>query len=812
MDASSAGSITLRLLSMEAARRTQHREVRPEHLLVALCELALLDPQNLDLLSERLSLPPPQRALLHAERQTLLRALADARLDPDALLRAALALLGRGPDLALQTRTYHRDDHCKAVHTLADRLARASRCTAVEPVHVLWAIVADDHGPLLDLLTRLAVDRTLASEVCERLGQPPPSTPPILTPPSPQPPPHTRTPSTTPFLDAVGKDLTALARAGSLPHVVGMHAHVLKLCQGLLRMDKGAVLLVGEPGVGTTAAVEALAQTIAHRALPGVLGLRLGHTRIIEVPMGALVADTGLRGQFEERVQTLLAEARQHRSSVVLFIDEIHLMMGAGATQSGGLDAGNLFKPAMSRGELRLIGATTPHECARFLEKDPAIMRRWERVQIDEPDAATTLAILTELRPQLAEHYRLVIGLDALHAAVDLASRFLPDKRQPARSLDLLHEACAHMMCLHHDTQHWKDPTRTTPSPERLALTPTIVAEIVARRCKLPVDRVLSRDDALVAEVRAALQAGIFGQPEAIDAVSDIVARAAQGLTDPQRPDGVFLLVGPSGTGKTALARTVAHAMFGQRRERFVNLDMAEFADPSHVSRLLGAAPGYAGFEQGGALTEPVRQNPYCVLLLDAVDQAHPDALKLLLQIFDRGHLTDTHGRLVDFSNALIFMTMTLPPDRANAGIGPTPPDDPDPRSPNTAEARRREAQARRADREARKRLPPELFHHVDRLIAFRPLDPDALRLTADKLLETWRRQIAARGASLTLTDAAYAALIEAGSSPIDGARATRRAIEQGVIQAVANLGIHPSGPEPLTITVDVIDGDFVAR
>ncbi len=803
----SAGSIALRLMSMEVARRTHDREVTPEHLFVAICELAIRPDEDLVREGQRLELNPSNLERLRWERRILRKALQDSGATPRQLASDLLAVLGQGPDLQRQTRTYHRNEACREIYRTADRLARTTGSLGVEPLHLLWALLTTDNNRVGPFLRQQGVDILALTGTCERLNQQSFTPAQLVTragpsksafAPNASAPSAAETHSTTPLLDKIGKDLTARAHNGELPKLVGMEPLVLQICRGLLRMDKGAVLLLGEPGVGKTAAVEAFAQAIVQGTLPGVLTQRLGTTRVIEVPLGALVAGTSLRGQFEERVQNLLDEARQNLDSVVLFIDEIHLMMGAGSTQQGGMDVGNLLKPAMSRGEVRLIGATTPDECARYLEPDQAIMRRWERVFVEEADPETTLKILRELRGPLQRHYRLKIPDESLRAAVNDAQRYIHDRRQPARSLDVLHEACAHMMCMHSAEEHWKDPTWTTPSPARLELPRRAVAEIVARRCKLPVSRILAQDNRLAAQVRRALEARIIGQPGAIDAVMNTITRAAQGLTDPQRPDGVFVLAGSGGTGKTELAQTVAQAMFGQRAERLVTLDMAEFAQEHRAALLVGAPAGYSGHEQGGALTEPVRQAPHSVLLLDNIERAHPNAIKLLTQICDQGAIQDSHGRRVDFTHTLIFATTTLqaPSTQGRMGIGAS----------DAAEDT--QAVLRQLERQAKRTLPAALLQRADKLVLFEPLSAPALRQVADNLLEQWRARLKERGAALSLTEGAYQRIIALCEAQEHGAHLLRRVIEQGVIQAIADHGLQNAH-----FQVDVgEDGDFKAH
>lgn len=841
----SAGAIALRLMSMEVARRQCALEVSCAHLLVALCELVVRDDESLRREGQRLNLSPNAIERMRWERRVLREAFRELGLPPGSCANSALASMGLGPDRARTTRTYHRDDACRAVYRDAERLARQAGSLAVEPLHLLWSLAHGADPTLMSLLTPRGLTAERLAQICARVAQqhytpaelqtrpaasaePPPTEPDPPRPPLPTRAPLLRQPSAplgaphkaapggftpvqadsraqdsqtsadTPLLDDVGKDLTALAREGKLQPVVGMEPLVLQICQGLVRMDKGAVLLLGEPGVGKTAAVEAFAQAIVDGTLPGVLGQRLGKTRLIEVPLGALVAGTGLRGQFEERVQQLLAEARRHLETLVIFIDEIHLMMGAGSTQQGGMDVGNLLKPAMSRGELRLIGATTPDECARTLERDPAVMRRWEQVFVDEPDAELTLSILRGLKGRFSAHYRLIIKDDALKAVVEYAQRHLHDRRQPARSLDVLHEACAHMMCTHSAQEHWKDPTWTTPAPARLELTRPTVAEVVARRCRLPLSRVQTQDIGQRAVARAALEQQIFGQPEAIEAVLDVMTRATQGLTAPDRPDGVLLLAGPPGTGKRSLAAAVARALYGERVERFVHLDMAEFTDSNHAARLLGPPAGYVGHEQGGALTEPIRQQPCSVLLLENIDLATPDVLKHLGHLFDTGLLKDGQGRLVSFRQTLIFMSVCVSHEPARLGIG-VDADDAQP-----------EAHRRQTLRAAHKLLTPNLRRHIDHEVVFSSLSDAAVRRIADKLLDGWRVRLQKRGLALKLTENAYTHLITHSHHPTRGADGLRALIERGVVQAIADVGLQSLGGDA-TVDADETRGFFVA-
>jgi len=584
-------------------------------------------------------------------------------------------------------------------------------------------------------------------------------------------------------LDAFGRDLTAEAREGKLRPAIGRKAELLALVQILARQTKNNPLLVGEPGVGKTCLVEALAQRAVRDDAPEPLRGK----RVVEVPMGPLVGGAWYRGAFEERLEALIKEATAH-PEVILFLDEVHTLVGAGAAGAGSLDAANILKPALGRGDIHCIGATTEKEYRLHIERDAALERRFEVVRIGEPSQEETLEILAGLQPSLESHHGLSIEREALHEAVRLGARFLPDRRFPDKAVDLVDRACSQ--------KRLQSLTVIDRQPRPGPVTKADIAQVVSQKTGVPVGSLTGAEAETLRHLEERLRQRVVGQDEAVRVVAETVAAARQ-LGSRQRPSGVFLFLGPTGVGKTELAKALAAALFGGEGE-LLRFDMSEYGERHTVSRLLGAPPSYVGYDEGGQLTEAVRRRPYSVLLFDEVEKAHPDVVNVFLQLFDDGRLTDGHGRTVDFSNTLVIMTSNLGSEgggEAQRGVGFRARQE----VPAVEQRETYLAAVRRAVTQA---FRPEFVNRIDELVVFNSLSAENLGEIVVLLLREVEAQVAERGLQLEVTDEVRDLLIEEGYSPIYGARELRRAVQRLVRKPLSQFLLRETLPAGTTVRV----------
>ncbi len=577
-----------------------------------------------------------------------------------------------------------------------------------------------------------------------------------------------RTP--TPLLDKYGRDLVAAAEDGKIGPAIARDGEIRAVARTLARSKKNNPLLLGDAGVGKTAVVEGLAFAIHAGNAPKPLQ----NKRIVEVEIGTLVAGTSLRGQFEERLTGIVNEVNRDKS-IILFIDEIHTIVGAGDTIDSNLDAANILKPALARGEIVLIGATTHEEYRKAIAQDPALERRFRTISIEEPSREDTLQILGGQRMRLESHHSVTIPDAALTAAVDLSMRYLPDRRLPDKALDLLDEACTRVVIRTHNPDASEASMRDTPNADNPDSFGTVtsgdVANVLSQWTGIPVQEMTQSDRERLADLDGLLQERIIGQDAAVKTVAAAIKTNRAGLGDPNRPIGVFMFLGPSGVGKTELARTLADLLFGTENA-LLRLDMSEFHDAHTVARLIGAPPGYRDNNRGGQLTDALRRRPYSVVLLDEIEKAAPEVFDIFLQVFDEGRLADANGRTVDARHAVFIMTSNIgaqQSSKAALGFG--------------GKQNQRREYARYLDQHFR----PEFLNRVDEIIEFNSLDEDTLAGILELQMEDIHHRLSEQGILLHLEDDARTLLLREGYDPNNGARPLRRTLERLLVRPLSD-------------------------
>jgi len=760
-------------LAQEEALRLNHNYIGTEHLLLG---------------------------LVREENGVAVKVLRELGVEPGQVIRAVERTVGRGerppfgkPTLAPRT---------KRVIELAVDEARLMGHHYIGTEHLLLGLVREGEGIAVNVLRGLGInlDR-VRTQTARNILQTQAQTKE-----------KQKKESKTPLVDQLGYDLTAAAEEGKLDPVIGRQSEIERMIQILSRRTKNNPALIGEPGVGKTAIVEGLAQRIIEGNVPEPLLNR----RLLMLDVGSLVAGTMYRGQFEERLKKVIEEIIQ--SGAILFIDEVHMLVGAGAAGSS-VDAANILKPALSRGELQVIGATTLDEYRKYIESDAALERRFQPILVNEPSIEETVQILRGVKSRYEDHHKLLITDEALSAAASLAARYVPDRFMPDKAIDLIDEAGSRVRMYKApyaanlretfmnlkklekqkeealESQRFDDAIDLryregeleaklnelregwNEAANQPKVTPEDIAEVVAMWTGVPVSRIAGEERERLLEMEKVMRQRVIGQEEPIKAISKAVRRARAGLKDPRRPIGSFIFLGPTGVGKTLLARTLAEFMFGSE-EALIKLDMSEFMERHNVSRLVGAPPGYVGYEEGGQLTEAVRRRPYSVILLDEIEKAHPEAFNMLLQIMEDGYLTDAKGRRVDFRNTLILMTSNIGAkliQGANKlGFAITKEDE---------GAREHEYETMKAKvmDALKKTFRPEFINRLDGVMVFRSLSRNEIAMIVELELKPLRMQLEEQEIKMVLTDDARMAIAAAGFDPDYGARPLRRVIQNQV-------------------------------
>lgn len=640
--------------------------------------------------------------------------------------------------------------------------------------------------------------------------------------------------SKTPALDSFGRDLTELARQGKLDPVIGREREIERATQVLCRRTKNNPVLLGEAGVGKTAIVEGFAQRVINGEVPEILADK----RIVVLDLAMMVAGTKYRGQFEERIKAVMNEVRRAKNTI-LFIDELHTLVGAGGAE-GAIDAANVLKPALARGEIQCIGATTLDEYRKYIEKDNALARRFQEIMVEPTGTQETIQILKGLKSRYEEHHRVQITDDAIAAAVEMSERYITARCLPDKAIDVIDEAGARVRLrtmskppdlkdidddverlnkekedavANQDfekaaslrdqadklrrkkeqiTRDWREKSRETDG----VVDEEVVAEVVSKMTGIPLTRLSTEDSMRLMNMEAELHKRVVSQEQAVTAVAKAVRRSRSGLKDPKRPTGCFVFAGPTGVGKTLLAKALAECLFGDS-EALVHIDMSEYMEKHNVSRLIGAPPGYVGYEEGGQLTEKIRRRPYAVVLLDEIEKAHPDIFNMLLQVMEEGRLTDSFGRNVDFRNTILILTTNAGADaiKNESAFGFQKPD---------GDASYESMKARVMDQIERV-FRPEFLNRLDDTIIFRHLNKEDLKKVIDFEMSKVRERLKERGFELILTDEAKEFIIKQGSNLDYGARPLRRAIEQRVEDPLAEELLRGTFEGKNTLLVDVV-------
>jgi ATP-dependent Clp protease ATP-binding subunit ClpC len=789
-------------LSQEEAIRLRHNNIGTEHILLG---------------------------LVREGEGIAAKALFGLGLSPDKIQSEVENLIGKGQDSG---QNIHYTPRAKKVIELSMDEARKLGHSYVGTEHILLGLIREGEGVAARVLNNLGVSLNKArQQVLQLLGSNEAGGAQG----------SNASNASTPTLDSLARDLTAIAREDTLDPVIGRSKEIQRVIEILSRRTKNNPVLVGEPGVGKTAIAEGLAQQIVNNEVPETLRDK----RVMTLDMGTVVAGTKYRGEFEDRLKKVMDEIRQ-AGNIILFIDELHTLIGAGGAE-GAIDASNILKPSLARGELQCIGATTLDEYRKYIEKDAALERRFQPIQVDEPSIDESIQILKGLRDRYEAHHRVSISDDAIDAAVKLSDRYISDRFLPDKAIDLIDEAGSKVRLRSYTTppnlkelevkldeirkekdasvqsqefekaaslrdaeqklreqlEETKKSWKEKQGQENSAVTVEDVASVVSTWTGIPVSRLAQTETEKLLNLEQILHSRVIGQEEAVNAISKAVRRARAGLKDPKRPIGSFIFLGPTGVGKTELARALAEAMFGDE-DAMIRIDMSEYMEKHSTSRLVGSPPGYVGFEEGGQLTEKVRRKPYSVILLDEIEKAHPDVFNILLQVLEDGRLTDSKGRTVDFRNTVLIMTSNVGAEalKRNKYVGF-----------NLQDGKQdyKDMKGKMLE-ELKKAFRPEFLNRIDEMIVFHALEKEHLSniitLMSDQLVKRLRE----KDIDLELTEAAKVKLTEEGYDPEYGARPLRRAIQKHIEDRLSEELLKGNIRDGQQVKIDVKDGEFVVN
>ncbi|AIG24556.1 ATP-dependent Clp protease ATP-binding subunit [Brevibacillus laterosporus] len=796
-------------LALEEAVRLGHKDIGTEHVLLG---------------------------LIREGEGIAAKALQALGLGLDKIQNEVESLIGRAPEQPANTTNYtpNYTPRAKKVIELSMDEARKLGHTYVGTEHILLGLIREGEGIAARIMNNLGISLNKArQQVLQLLGSSEMM--------SSHQPSGSNASANTPTLDGLARDLTAIAKEGSLDPVIGRQKEIERVIQVLSRRTKNNPVLIGEPGVGKTAIAEGLAQKIVNNEIPETLRDK----RVMTLDMGTVVAGTKYRGEFEDRLKKIMDEIRQ-AGNIILFIDELHTLIGAGGAE-GAIDASNILKPALARGELQCVGATTLDEYRKYIEKDAALERRFQPIQVDEPTPEDAIKILSGLRDRYEAHHRVKITDEAINQAVKMSDRYITDRFLPDKAIDLIDEAASKVRLqsftvppnlkelearleevrkekdaavqsqefeeaaalrdkeqkLREELDSTKKDWKERQGKLNMEVTQEDIAHVVANWTGIPVLKLKEEETERLLKMEDILHDRVIGQDEAVKSVARAVRRARAGLKDPKRPIGSFIFLGPTGVGKTELARAVAETLFGDE-DAMIRVDMSEYMEKHTTARLVGAPPGYVGYDEGGQLTEKVRRKPYSVILLDEIEKAHPDVFNILLQVLDDGRLTDSKGRTVDFRNTVVIMTSNVGASmiKKNSSLGFTT---------NDSEKKYQDMKDKVMD-ELKRSFRPEFLNRIDEIIVFHSLEQEHIEKIVTLMTEDLRKRLVEQEIDFKLSEEAKKILAKEGFDPAYGARPLRRAIQRNIEDRLSEELLKGTITKGDTVQIDAEDGKLTVK